>query len=42
MFLRWRDPEYMEMAKSFFAEGRVYDKHIGFPRKSRSEHRKSA
>lgn len=41
MFLRWRDPEYMEMAKAFFAEGRVYDKHIGFPRKSRSEAKNS-
>jgi len=37
MFLRWRDPEYLKMARDFFAEGRVYDRHIGFPRKSRSE-----
>ena len=36
MVLRWFDPQFHAMAKSYAQEGRIADKHIGYPRKSRA------
>ena len=36
MVLRWLDTQFHEMARAFTAEGRITDRHIGYPRKSRT------
>lgn len=36
MVLRWLDTQFHQIARDFAKEGRISDKHIGFPRQSRS------
>jgi len=33
--LRWIDPQYLAIAKSFAKDDRIYDTHIGYPRRPR-------
>jgi len=36
MVLRWFDPQFHAMARSYAAEGRISDAHIGYPRRPRA------
>lgn len=36
MLLRWRDEQFHTLAKDYAREGRIADRHIGYPRRSRT------
>ena len=36
MVLRWFDEQFRTMAKAYASEGRISDRHIGYPRRSRT------